>query len=229
MAAVFARRRLVQGCRSLSSAPSSYDAPLNTVVLLGSTREKRIGGRVGDYLVSRLEQRGGHNVSVLDPRTTGNGFFLSLMEKAYFHYKEGEEVPSPLKETAAVLSSADAYIICTPEMNHTIAPGLTNMMNYFGSSIYSKKPSGIATYSAGVWGGARCGVALRSYLGELGCLSVSSTFQLAGAWKPTTFDEAGQLNAESMAAKSAGRMIEQLEWHARAMRLAREMERQREQ
>jgi hypothetical protein len=26
---------------------------------------------------------------------------------------------------------------------------------------------GIATYSAGAWGGARCGVALRAYLGEL--------------------------------------------------------------
>ena len=52
----------------------------------------------------------------------------------------------------------------------------------------------------GVWGGARCAVALRSYLGELGCLSVSSTFQLAGAWKPTTFDEAGQLDPESRSA-----------------------------
>jgi hypothetical protein len=33
--------------------------------------------------------------------------------------------------------------------NHTIAPGLTNTMNYFGSSVYAQKPSGIATYSAG--------------------------------------------------------------------------------
>ena len=80
-------------CRSLSTR-SGYDGPLNTVVLLGSTREKRVGGRVGDYLVSQLEERGGHNVTVLDPRTTGDGFFLSLMEKAHFHYKEGEEVPA---------------------------------------------------------------------------------------------------------------------------------------
>jgi|EP01047_Picozoa_sp_COSAG01_P056366 hypothetical protein len=28
------------------------------------------------------------------------------------------------------------------------------------------------------WGGARCGVALRAYLSELGCLPVSATFQV---------------------------------------------------
>ena len=190
-------------------------------MLLGSTREKRIGDRVGNYLVSRLEARGGHSVKVLDPRTTGDGFFMTLMDKAFFHYKAGEEVPAALSQAAEVLRAADCYIVCSPEMNHTIAPGLTNMMNYFGSSVYSKKPSGIATYSAGVWGGARCGVALRSYLGELGCIAVSATFQQPGAWKPGAFDEAGQLDPESMAAKSCTRMIEQLEWHARAMREAR--------
>ena len=218
------RAAVLRGCRSLSTL-SSYERPLNTVVLLGSTRSKRVGGRVGAYLAARLEERGCHNVTILDPRTTGDGFFLSLMDKAYFHYKEGERVPSALVDTAAVMSAADAYIVCTPEMNHTIAPGLTNMMNYFGSSLYCKKPSGIATYSAGMWGGARCAVALRAYLGELGCIPVSATFQLAGAWKPATFDDVGNIEPESMAAKSAGRMIEQLEWHARAMRLAREMER----
>ena len=163
-------------------------APLNTVVLVGSTREKRIGGKVAKYIVSRLEERG-HIVTVLDPRTSSDGFFMTLMEKAFFHYKADEEIPRGLVETAAILRAADAYVVVTPEMNHTIAPGLTNMMNYFGASIYAKRPSGIATYSAGMWGGARCAVALRAYLSELGCLPVSATFQQAGAWKTGAFDE----------------------------------------
>mmetsp|Transcript_42215 Transcript_42215/g.82845 ORF Transcript_42215/g.82845 Transcript_42215/m.82845 type:complete len:233 (-) Transcript_42215:422-1120(-) len=208
--------------RSLSTCGD--DSPLNTVILLGSTREKRIGHRVGEYLVSRLHERGGHSVTVLDPRTTGEGFFMQLMEKTHFHYREGETVPPVLDETAAVLRAADCYIVCTPEMNHAIAPGLTNMMNYFGSKIYAKKPSGIATYSAGMWGGARCAVSLRAYLGELGCIPVSATFQQAGAWKKSAFDADGQLDPESVAAKSAGRMIDQLEWHARAMKAARAIE-----
>jgi NAD(P)H-dependent FMN reductase len=196
---------------------------LNTVVLVGSTREKRIGSKVADYIVARLEERG-HIVTVLDPRTACDGFFMHLMEKAFFHYKDGEDIPSALVETAAVIGAADAYVVVTPEMNHTIAPGLTNMMNYFGSSLYAKRPSGIATYSAGMWGGARCAVALRAYLSELGCLPVSATFQQAGAWKKNAFDEDGMLDPEGTAAKSASRMIEQLEWHAHAMRNARALD-----
>mgnify|MGYP003312984667 FL=1 len=147
---------------------------------------------------------------------------MRLMEKAYFHYREDEVAPPALEATAALLRSADAIVVASPEMNHTISPGLVNLMNYFGSSVYARKPSGIATYSAGMWGGARCGVALRAYLSELGCLPVSATFQLPGAFRPGTFDETtGMLAADTAAAKSADRMLEQLEWHARAMRAAR--------
>ena len=48
-------------------------------------------------------------------------------------------------------------------------------------------------------------------------ISLLRHFQLERAWRDGTWDEEGQLSAESMAAKSATRMIEQLEWHAKAM------------
>jgi NAD(P)H-dependent FMN reductase len=95
-------------------APSTYTS---------YRRAKRIGGAVGDYLVGRLAARGGHEVTVIDPRTHEGGFFMQLMEKAHFHYRKGEAVPPELATTAAVLRAADAYIVCTPEMNHTISPG----------------------------------------------------------------------------------------------------------
>ena len=115
---------------------------------------------------------------------------------------------------------ADCLIIVTCEYNHTLPPGLTNMMNYFGGSVYSYKPSGICSYSAGMWGGARAAVAARAYLSELGCLSVSATmqvlsgdhllrafytffqFQVPQAWK--AFDEDGALKSE-MQTKSCNR------------------------
>jgi len=50
-------------------------------------------------------------------------------------------------------------------------------MSYFGSSFYGFKPSGVATYSAGNWGGTRAGVALRPFLSELG--TVYCIFALA--------------------------------------------------
>merc|ERR1712008_74827 len=128
------------------------------------------------FISRRLETRG-HQVTVLDPRTHCSGFFMRLMEKTHFHYKDGEAIPDALVTTSKVLEEADAYVVVSPEMNHTISPGLTNLMNHFSSKTYGFKPSGIATYSAGAWGGARCGVALRAYLSEIGCLPVSATFQ----------------------------------------------------
>ena len=96
-------------------------------------------------------------------------------------------------------------------------------MNYFGGSMYAQKASGIVTYSAGLWGGARCGVALRAYLSELGCLPVSSTMQVSSAWKPSTWNqETGMLEKNHMGTVLCHRMLDQLEWQAKAMRVARE-------
>lgn len=194
--------------------------PLNIVVIVGSSRAKRIGDKVAGHVADRAAARG-HSLKILDPRTSHNRFFMTLMEKSYFHYKgadEGDPAPSDLEEAAADISAADAFIVVSPEYNHTVSPALTNTMNYFGAGMYAQKPSGIVTYSAGMWGGARCGVALRSYLSELGCLPVSATAQLAGAWKAGTFGEDGQLAEGSMASKLVERMLDQLEWHANSMR-----------
>merc|ERR1712226_389043 len=95
-------------------------------------------------------------------------------------------------------------------------------MSHFGASNYGFKPAAICTYSAGMWGGARAGVALRPFLSELGCLPVSATFQLAGAWK--AFDESGELPEGSIARKLCHRALGQYEWHARAMRHWRSVE-----
>lgn len=50
----------------------------------------------------------GHVVTTIDPMEFGNGFFLQLMDRAYFHYKDGEAIPEPLEEAARVLRAADA-------------------------------------------------------------------------------------------------------------------------
>ena len=196
--------------------------PLRVSLLLGSSRAKRVGPSVARHVEQRIAARG-HKVDVFDPRESFGGCFMRLMEKAHFHYKEGEAVPPELDAAAEALRAADAYVVCTPEMNHTIAPALTNMMNHFGAQTYAYKPSGICTYSAGMWGGARCGVALRAYLSELGCLPVSATMQLTGAWKPGTFGEDGLLAEDAMGFKLCERMLDQLEWHAHSMRNHREL------
>ena len=213
--------------RIFSTATSSSDppppGPLNILLVVGSSRSNRIGGKVANSISDNIRKRG-HALTVLDPRDpVHDDFFMRLMEKAYFHYKEGETIPPALHKAAHDVQHADAVVVVSPEYNHTISPALTNTMNYFGGSMYSQKASGIVTYSAGLWGGARCGVALRAYLSELGCLPVSATCQVTSAWKPGTFDtDTGLLAADHMGAKLCDRMLDQLEWQSYALKAARD-------
>ncbi len=62
-----------------------------------------------------------------------------------------------------------------------MSPALSHLLNHFGSSLFSYKPSAIVTYSAGQWGGMRAAVAMRTFLSELGCLSVSSMIHIPKA------------------------------------------------
>ena len=110
-------------------------ATLRILMVLGSTRSNRVGSKVAAHVAASVKARG-HLLTTLDPRDSHDGFFMRLMEKAYFHYKEGEEVPPPLAAAAEDVRAADAFLVVTPEFNHTIAPGLTNAMNYFGGSLY---------------------------------------------------------------------------------------------
>ena len=39
-----------------------------------------------------------------------DGFFMRLLEKPLFHYKDGEEVPGPLQRTGDAIQDADFFI-----------------------------------------------------------------------------------------------------------------------
>eukprot|EP00929_Paragymnodinium_shiwhaense_P000534 TRINITY_DN100777_c0_g1_i1.p1 TRINITY_DN100777_c0_g1~~TRINITY_DN100777_c0_g1_i1.p1 ORF type:complete len:213 (-),score=23.95 TRINITY_DN100777_c0_g1_i1:325-963(-) len=192
--------------------------PLRCLMFLGSTRTARIGPRVADYVQGKMAARGMQS-EIIDPVTAEDGFFMRLMEKPLFHYKDGEKVPAALTNLAGKIKEADAYVVVTPEMNHAVAPGLTNLMSHFGSGMWSFKPSGICVYSAGLWGGARAGVQLRPFLGELGCMPVSAAVHVSKA--QSQFKEGGT-GADPVVQKTCDRMLDQLEWYARALRTHRD-------
>ena len=121
----------------------------------------------------------------------------------------------------AVVEAADAYLIITPEYNHTIPPALKNTMDFFGCSKYANKPSAVLTYAMTEWGGVRAGVALRPMLGELGCLMVS--YSLAIPKVNQVLDEHGVLGDEHAEyGNKFGKMMGQLDWYAERTRAHRD-------
>ena len=150
-------------------------------------------------------------VDVVDPAIVD----LPLVPfRPHFTYREA---PAPLQALAETFESCDALVTCTPEYNHAPSPALLNVLNHFGSSLFSFKPSLIVSYSAGQWGGVRAAHALRPILSELGALPVSAMIHVPKAGKAFDEDGAAREDADRWA-KYADRGVSQLEWWATAAR-----------
>lgn len=189
--------------------------PLRVALLLGSTRDgpprpSNVGRRVGKYVEEAIARKG-HAVDVVDPAVVD----LPLTPfQPHFTYRDP---PAPLQALAETFAACDALVACTPEYNHAPSPALLHVLNHFGSSLFSFKPSLIVSYSAGQWGGVRAANALRPILSELGALPVSAMIHVPKAGEAFDEDGAPREDADRWA-QYADRGVAQLEWWATAAR-----------
>lgn len=152
----------------------------------------------------------------------GLDYPLEPVFKPHFAYSKNS-VPEQLDELSKKIAKADGFVMISPEYNHSMSPALANLLNHFGSSLFSYKPSAIVTYSAGQWGGMRAAVGMRTFLSELGCLSVSAMVHVPNAQK--VFAEDGAVQPEESQTdwfNYFGRTFKQLAWWAAATNRHRE-------
>jgi len=90
----------------------------------------------------------------------------------YKEYAEGE-APKIMQDIHDMLEDVNGYILVFGEYNHSIPPALSNLLDHFQSE-YFFKPAALAVYSASGFGGARVLPQLRTIVGELGMVSISS-------------------------------------------------------
>ena len=190
------------------------------LVFLGSARDStpprpaRLGLRVCEMWCRLLEGRG-HQVRLVDPLD----FETHGVFKPHFAYAEGR-APQALEELASAITAADGYVMASPEYNHSMSPALAHLLNHFGASLFSWKPSAIVTYSAGQWGGARAAMGMRGFLSELGCLPVSAMTHIPKAQEVLDSEGAWTADPERWDAYVT-RTLVQLEWWAEAARRQR--------
>lgn len=186
--------------------------PLTIPVIYGSVRHHRQGIGAARWLKHRLEQRG-HEAPLIDPMAVG----LPLLDMMYKEYKPGH-APAALEELAELYRRSDAFLICSGEYNHSPPPALTNLLDHFLEE-YFFRPSAIACYSAGSFGGVRAAMQLRALLAEIGMPSISSllpiprvgqAFDVDGTLKDPAWNERGE------------RFFAELEWYAEALRAHRQ-------
>jgi NAD(P)H-dependent FMN reductase len=136
-------------------------------------------------------------------------------------YKEfaSGTAPEPMEKIAKLLVASDGFLIVTGEYNHSIPPALKNLLDHFQREYYFK-PSAIASYSAGSFGGVRAAVHLRVILGELGMPAISSMLP---------FPVIGDLFDENLTPKnkriesSTARFLDEFIWYIEAFKNQRQM------
>ncbi|HHF2871877.1 MULTISPECIES: NADPH-dependent FMN reductase [Vibrio] len=188
---------------------------MHFLIFLGSVRDStpprpaRLGMRVSRACETLFKnQYSQHTVEIIDPL---NYDFDDVFKPEFAYHRA--KVPAHLRELADKIKSADGYVMVSPEYNHSMSPALANMLNHFGSSLFSYKPSAIVTYSAGQWGGVRAAVSMRTFLSELGCLPVSAMIHIPKAQE--VFDEQGVVADELQQTQwdsYMNRTIHQLIW-----------------
>ncbi|WP_037576934.1 NADPH-dependent FMN reductase [Phaeacidiphilus oryzae] len=174
---------------------SETDSPLRVAMIIGSTREGRFAPVVAGWFRRLAEQRTGIELDVLD-----------LVDGV-----RGDEVTPRL-------AAAEAYVVVTPEYNHSFPAPLKEAVDAHYTQ-WQAKPVGFVSYG-GIGGGLRAVEQLRLVFAELHAMTVRDSVSFHGAW--SCFDEDGAPHDPTVVEGAAKGMLDQLEWWGRALRTARE-------
>lgn len=184
------------------------EGQLRLAVIIGSAREGRSGAAVARWFLGVADEFAIFEVDVIDLAETE--LPLSLTEHP--------EPPAAqvLSRVAGQLEAADAFVVVTPEYNHSFSAPLKNLIDWHRTQ-WQAKPVGFVCYG-GLSGGLRAVEQLRQVFAELHATTIRDTVSFHGVREQ--FGPDGKLRG-SDAGIPAKVMLERLAWWATALRDAR--------
>ncbi|GHH83950.1 NADPH-dependent FMN reductase [Streptomyces capitiformicae] len=194
--------------RTAPSAASTSSAPVRVTVVVGSNRTGRFGPVVAEWLLGRVRAHDDFEVDVVDVAD----FDLPTT------FAPTPEVTAQLAEITPKLATAEAFVVLTPEYNHSYPAALKNLIDWHYHE-WRAKPVALVSYG-GLSGGLRAVEHLRQVFAELHATTVRDTVSFHHAH--TSFDDTGHLKEPSAPTTAAKVMLDQLAWWGRALREAKE-------
>lgn len=184
---------------------SSENASIELVVIVGSVRTGRFGPVVAAWFADVARSHPGFSVSVVD-----------LAEYDVSH--SFDDTP----ETASFcgqISPAEAFVIVTPEYNHSFPGNLKSAIDCTDKE-FAGKPVAFVSYG-GLSGGLRAVEALRVVMSEVHAITIREAVSIHRV--KTQFVEDGSPIEPVRIEESATRMLDQLAWWAEAARRQRDV------
>ncbi|MEV7708703.1 MULTISPECIES: NAD(P)H-dependent oxidoreductase [unclassified Streptomyces] len=189
------------------AAPSA--APLKVAVILASNREGRFAPVVADWFRTHTDAHPGIGTDLIDVAELDLPIALS--------YRPDPDAQARLAAVSARLAAADAFVVITPEYNHSYPAPLKSLIDWHRAE-WQAKPVAFVSYG-GVSGGLRAVEHLRQVFAELHTVGIRETvsFHNAGA----LFDDAGRHRDPAGCDAAAKALLDQLIWWGHALRDAR--------
>ncbi|MFF9348245.1 NADPH-dependent FMN reductase [Streptomyces sp. NPDC014734] len=194
---------------SPSSASTTAAAPLKVVVILASNREGRFAPVVSDWFLAHTAERPDIETDLVDVAELDLPNALS--------FRPDDEARSRLGAVSARLAAADAFVVVTPEYNHSYPAPLKNLIDWYHAE-WQAKPVAFVSYG-GISGGLRAVEHLRQVFAELHTVGVRETVSFPNAG--SLFDDEGRHRDPADCDAAAKTLLDRLVWWGRALRDAK--------
>lgn len=183
------------------------------VIVVGSVREARFGPVVAAWLAERAGEHGGFGVEVVDLAD----YEIPLSLPAESPKFAGGSYPRPagMAGLTARLDAADAFVLVTPEYNHSYPASLKAAIDWHFTQ-WTAKPVAFVSYG-GAAGGRHAVLHLENVLTELHAVTIRD-----GLAFPNYFvNWDGGRPRDPDASTYAKTLLDQLNWWSTALRRAR--------
>lgn len=187
---------------------------MRLVVIIGSVREGRFGPVVASWIAARAREHGAFDVDVLDIADVDVPLALPAAPPKY----AGNDYPRPagMKAATTRLEAADAFLIVTPEYNHSYPASLKALIDWHFTQ-WTAKPVAFVSYG-GAAGGRHAVLHLENVLTELHAVTIRDGLSFPNHF--TAWHDGAPIEDDT-ATGYAKTMLEQLAWWADALRSSR--------
>lgn len=143
----------------------------NIMIIVGSVRPGRVGLPIARWVEAAAVADGRFDLDFVDLGELG----LPLMDEPN-HPRMKKYTHQHTLDWSARVSAADAFILVTPEYNHSYSPALKNALDYLVVEWW-RKPAGFVSYG-GISAGTRGVVALEPVLAVLGIVRAGAEVEI---------------------------------------------------
>ncbi|MEK6974027.1 MAG: NAD(P)H-dependent oxidoreductase [Nanoarchaeota archaeon] len=185
---------------------------LDIKIILGSTREGRLGERVSKFVNSVTQKRKNIIFDFIDLKDWNIPFLNDKNPPGMGIYSN-----DIVKKWAKKIDEGDAYIIITPEYNRGYPAVLKNVLDVIYKE-WNNKPVAFVSYGGSV-GGSRAVEQLRQVAIELQMAPIREGVHIAMIWE--AFDQNNELKNKQVYEQRVESMLDQLFWWANALKEAR--------